>query len=174
MDDYIRGNLDKFNIEEPPDGHFERFAEKLGGLTLRRTQPWLMALRIAAIVLLGVVVSYAAVREFNLFRLNSNKLYYGVSSGPEFNEAIQYYTAQLNISYNKIKNLRFDNDPKEKQMVLKELSDMDKQVLVMEKDLKQNPDDERVVHAIINFYQVKIEMMEMIITRTQQSSSSIL
>jgi hypothetical protein len=174
LDEYIRGNLDRFDTEEPLEGHFNRFTERLSQLEKRRIrQTGRVLLRIAAIVLIGLIISYAAIREFDLLKQGSENIYSG-SAGPELNEAVQFYTTQLSISYNKIQNLRFNNDKDEKKQVLQELSEMDKQVQAMKQDLKQNPDDERIVHAIINFYQVKIEMMDMIIARTQQATSSIL
>ena len=92
----------------------------------------------------------------------------------ELNEAEQFYTSQLSIYYNKIEKLRFNNDKAEKKQVLQELSAMDEQVQAMKYDLKQNPDDERVMSAIINFYQVKIEMMDVIIARAQKTNTTIL
>jgi hypothetical protein len=174
LDEYIRSNLDRFNSEEPLNGHFERFEDKLGRLERRRiSQPRMVILRIAALVILGLVISYAAIREFNLLKQSKDAIYSG-TIGSELDEAEKFYTTQLNISYHKIQNLRFNNDKDEKKQVLEELSEMDTQVQAMKQDLKQNPDDERIVHAIINFYQVKMEMMDMIITRTQQSTNSIL
>lgn len=174
LDDYIRNNMERFNEEEPSNGHFERFEEKLDRLERRRiSRPWMAILRIAALVILGLVISYAAFREFRIIEQSRENLYSGAIV-TELNEAEKFYTTQLNISYNTIQNLRFNNDKDEKKQVLEELSEMDMQVQVMKEDLKQNPDDERIVHAIINFYQVKMEMMDMIIARTQQSSNSIL
>jgi hypothetical protein len=51
---------------------------------------------------------------------------------------------------------------------------MDEQMQAMKHDLMQNPADERIVYAIINFYQVKLEMMDMIIARAQQTTNTIL
>jgi hypothetical protein len=120
-----------------------------------------------------LIISYAAIREFGLLNKSINNVDVGITS-PEFNEAEQFYTSQLSIYYSKIQKLRFNNNFTEKKLVLDELSEMDKQVKAMKQDLQQNPDDERVVHAIINFYQVKIEIMDMIITRTQQTTNTIL
>ena len=50
---------------------------------------------------------------------------------------------------------------------------MDAQVQAMKHDLKQNPDDERIVHAIINFYQVKIELMDVIIARCSKTTNTV-
>jgi hypothetical protein len=130
-------------------------------------------LRIAAIVILGTVITYGAIREFSQFNRN---LGYLISSNeyPELKEAELYYNNQLDVYYSKLENLRFDNDKIQKQLILDELSDMDRQVLTMKRDLRQNPDDERILHAIINCYQVKLELMDMIITRTQESINTIL
>ncbi len=173
LDDYIRGNLDRFSSEEPLDGHFERFGEKLTQMEGRRiTRPWTVLLKIASVLILGLIISFAAIREIKM--LNKNTIIISGSAGPELNEAIQYYSTQFNISYDRIQNLRFNDDQNEKKQVLEEFSEMDKQVQALEKDLKQNPEDERIVHAIINFYQVKIEMVDMIIARTEQFSNTIL
>jgi hypothetical protein len=115
------------------------------------------------------VLTYAAIREFRLIKDKSTGIF-SESAAPELNEAIQYYSAQSDMNYDKIQHLRFNNDQNEKKQVLEELSEMDEQVRALKRDLRQNPDDERIVHAIINFYQVKIEMMDVIITRTQPSS----
>lgn len=173
LDEFIKGNPDRFNSEEPPDGHFERFSTKLYRLKAGTHSYLIAVLRIAAIVLIGVVISYAAIREFSILKQEAAGVF-SVTNDPELLEAEQYYTTQLNLAYQKIKNLAFNNDQDEKKQVLQELSEMDKLVQVMKNDLKQNPEDERIVHAIINFYQEKIEMMDMIIARTQQSENSML
>jgi hypothetical protein len=174
LDEYIRSNLDRFEAEEPPEGHFDRFDQLLTRSRRRRIiGSGKVLLRIAAIVLIGLVISYAVFRDFNLLKQYSASNYSGTAD-PELNEAEQFYNNQLSIAYTKIQNLRFNNDPNEKSQVLKELTEMDKQVKAMKQDLIQNPDDERIVNAIINYYQLKIEMMDMIISRTQQFSSTIL
>lgn len=174
LDDYIRSHLDQFNSLEPQDDHYNRFSRKLDRLhASRRSGPWITLLKIAAVLVIGSVISYAALREFGFLGSDSRDLPAALSD-PELSEAVDFYASQLDISYNKIKNLRFNDDPNEKKQVLHELTEMDKQVQAMEQDLKQNPDDERVVHAIINFYQIKIEMMDVIIARAQQSTNSML
>lgn len=174
LDDYIRANLERFNTEEPMDGHFDRFDSKLKAWDkTRNRQLNAVFLRIAAVLILGLVISYAAIREFKYLNQNAGKIVSAVMY-PELNEAENFYNAQLEQYYVKIQDLKFNNDQVEKKQILKELSEMDQQVQSMKKDLKQNPDDERVVHAIINFYQVKIELMDMIIARTQQTTNTIL
>jgi hypothetical protein len=173
LDEYITENLSQFDKEEPLQGHFDRFDAKLTQLEKKKSSAGITILRIAAAVILGFMISYAAIREFNFLDRNE-KNFVSATTYPELNEAEKFYSSQLAVYYSKIQDLRFNNDQTEKKQVMKELSEMDQQVQAMKQDLRQNPDDERIVNAIINFYQVKIELMDMIITRTQQSNNTIL
>lgn len=173
LDDFIKSNAGQLDAGEPPEGHFERFEGRLNAMRRKRSAALTMVMRIAAMLLLGAVITYASIREFNIISGRLEKTGTGLAN-TELNEAEQFYTSQLGLYYKKIENLGFNNDMTEKMLVLKELSDMDSQIKAMKQDLLQNPADERIVHAIINFYQVKIEMMDMIITRTEQTSNSIL
>jgi hypothetical protein len=174
LDEHIRSNLEQFDSEEPLSGHFERFSAKLmQNPRVKSLDIWSVVARIAAVILLGVIISYAAIHEFGLLQRRPNNVN-AVISNPEFIETEQFFTSQLNMYYNRIENLGFNNNLTEKKIVLNELTEMDKQVQAMKRDLQQNPDDERIEHAIINFYRLKIEIMDMIITRTQNTSNSIL
>jgi hypothetical protein len=167
LENYIYTELEQFNTEEPPDGHYERFKEKLAFKNSKRVR--LTFLKIAAIVLIGFIISYAAFREFDIINYNMENLYI-VNTNVELYEAEQFYNDQLALNYKKLQQLGFNNDMVEKNQILNELSEMDHQVQTLKNDLKLNPDDERVVHAIIYFYQVKLELMDVIISRLQQPS----
>jgi hypothetical protein len=51
---------------------------------------------------------------------------------------------------------------------------MDRQAANIKKDLMQNPDDERVQNAIINYYQVKLEFLDMMISRAGETKKTML
>jgi hypothetical protein len=174
IDDFIQQHGGMFDNEEPGPGHEERFRNRLDSLhTTRRPGLKVVLLRVAAILVLGIVISYFGIKQFGLIDNQINSMAID-KPNQELNEAEKFYTSQLNIYYNKIQQLGFNNDKAEKSKVLQELSAMDEQVQAMKYDLKQNPDDERVMSAIINFYQVKIEMMDVIITRAQKTNTTIL
>jgi hypothetical protein len=174
LDDFIKNHAERFDSEEPLPGHFDRFEQRLGK-TFVNYRKWNMNLfvRIAAVVIFGLVLSYFALREFQNLNRDLN---YMMSADvyPELIEAEEYFTMQMDLYYNKIENLKFENDKGQKKLIMDELSSMDSQVKVLKHDLLQNPDNERVVHALINFYQVKLEFMDMIITRTQETNPTIL
>jgi len=171
IDAYIRQNAPLFDGEEPEHGHMERFSKRLNPSS--GTGYRLVLLRVAAVLVLGLVTSYVAFRELGMIERKIGDIAVRVSN-PELNEAERYYNSQLTQYYDKIRKLRFNNDQAEKKAVLDELSTMDAQVQDMKHDLRQNPEDERIVNAIINFYQVKIEAMDMIIARAQRKTITIL
>jgi hypothetical protein len=174
IDDFIQQHGGMFDDEEPGTGHEERFRSRLNKLhSTRRPGLQVVLFRIAVILVMGFVISYFAVKEFRLINNQINSIAVD-KPYQELKEAEKFYTSQLNIYYNKIQQLGFNNDKAEKKKVLQELSAMDEQVQAMKYDLKQNPDDERVMSAIINFYQVKIEMMDVIIARAQKTNTTIL
>jgi hypothetical protein len=171
MDDFFRQHAGAFDGEEPEPGHIDRFRAKLGVARERKLRTWI--LRVAAVVLLGMVVTYLAFREWDMMQETL------ASSGseftsPELQEAEKYYHLQLSRQYIKMQNLKFYNNKDEKKALLDEFSVIDTQVQDMMRDLRQNPDDERIVNAIFNFYQLKIETMDRIIALAQQQNSTIL
>jgi hypothetical protein len=174
IDDFIQKNSGLFDSEEPRPGHEDRFRSRLNKFhSYRKPGVQIIILRIAAVLLLGVVISYFAFREFRFIDNEINSITLD-KPNQELNEAERFYSQQLSVYYSKIENLGFNNDKAEKKKVLQELTAMDEQVRAMKYDLKQNPDDERVMSAIINFYQVKIEMMDVIIARAQKTNTTIL
>ena len=174
IDDFIKQHGGMFDNEEPGAGHEERFSARLNKIhSTRRPEIKILFIRVAAVLVFGMVISYFAVKEYRLINRQIDTITLD-KPNRELNEAEKFYTMQLNIYYNKIQQLGFNNDKAEKRKVLQELSAMDKQVQAMKYDLKQNPDDERVMSAIINFYQVKIEMMDVIIARAQKTTPTIL
>jgi hypothetical protein len=174
IDDFIQQHGGMFESEEPGPGHEDRFKNRLDALhSTRRPRLKIVLMQIAAILILGIVISYFAVKEFRMIDNQINNMTLD-NSYQELNEAESFYTSQLNIYYTKIQQLGFNNDKAEKKEVLQELSAMDEQVQAMKYDLEQNPDDERVISAIINFYQLKIEMMDVIIARAQKINTTIL
>ncbi len=174
LEDFITNNAERFDTGEPLPGHFNRFDERLERSGKLRLFPRVSLLvRIAAIFIIGMVLTFFAFRASQYVK---NDLKYIVSAAgyPELLEAEDYYSFQTEIFYSKIQNLTIGNDNSQKKQILDELSAMDNQVKMLKHDLVLNPDNERVVQAIINTYQLKLEFMDMILTRTQVNNPKIL
>ena len=82
-------------------------------------------------------------------------------------EADQYYSTQVNQRVDEIRAFTFDN-VNEKAVLLEELEELDIYQQQLMKDLEANPDDERVINAMIKHYQVKLDVMDQIIYQLNQ------
>ena len=64
-----------------------------------------------------------------------------------------------------IVNVDLNNNPEQKTMLLKEMKSMDSTYVSLQKELKANPNDERIINAMIEHYQTKLEVMTYIVNQ---------
>jgi len=81
-----------------------------------------------------------------------------------------YYTRLVNQKYNEINEFSFI-DTAQKEMLMHELNEMDSIYENLKKDLRLNPNDDRVINAMIQHYQLKVEVMNQILGQLQQVKS---
>lgn len=164
----IRENRELFDVSEPAEGHFERFSSKLKKQHQQGKQiPWITYLKAASIALL-VVLSTLWVYENLMNRSVSGK---GISLGeisPEYREVEVYYTSMVKTKYDEIDHCAFPEDSLQKEILKKELSDMDSIFVNLQKEIRLNPTDERVIHAMIEHYECKLEVMNQILDQLKQ------
>jgi hypothetical protein len=61
--------------------------------------------------------------------------------------------------------INLNNNPEQKRALLSELRSMDSVYVQLQKDLKANPNDERIINAMIEHYQTKVEVMSYIVNQ---------
>jgi hypothetical protein len=76
-----------------------------------------------------------------------------------------YYLHQVNLMESEIGTVNITGNPEQKQMLDKELKSMDSVYVQLQKELKANPDDERIINAMIEHYQTKLEVMTFIVNQ---------
>lgn len=165
IEDIIRGNKDHFEGAEPSDGHFERFSMKLEirnqkNAPKRSIVPYL--LRAAVVTLLVTLSSLWTWDHF--IRPGSSRMTLGQVS-PQYKEVESYYIHQVNMMEGEIVNLDFNNNQEQKSMLVHEMKSMDSVYVSLQKELKANPNDERIINAMIEHYQTKIEVMTYIVNQ---------
>jgi len=156
--------------DRPREGHEDRFRQKLERLPkqvpVRRIR-FRHAIQVAASVAIILTSAILLVRTDK----SGNKVAQQVI--PEaVMEADFYYASQVDARYNEIKDFEF-TDQEEKDLLLTELKDLENYHKQLMKDLEANPDDDRVVNALIRHYQLKLEVMDQIITQLNQVKSEI-
>jgi len=164
IEDIIRENKDLFEEAEPSKGHLERFNSLLEvkfhkEATTRSIVPYLLR---AAVVTLLVTLSSLWVWD-NFLSAGSKRMTLGDVS-PQYKEVESYYIHQVNLMEGQLTSLDFSN-PDQKEILLKEMKSMDSVYVSLQKELKANPNDERIINAMIEHYQTKVDVMNFIINQ---------
>lgn len=168
IEDLIRDNKVLFDGSEPSDGHFERFQAKLEARSFTASKkvsvlPYL--LRAAAVAIL-VTLSSLWTWE-HILSPDSKKMTLSEVS-TEYSQVERFYVQQVNLMEDEIKALPMGDDPEQKEMLFKEIENMDAMYEDLQRDLKANPDDERVINAMIDHYQKKVDVMNYILSQLRE------
>jgi hypothetical protein len=163
LEKYFSDNRDRFDLEEPEDGHFERFTSKLKNL---RRDPgrfsWQKMLQAAAIAIL-VVLSSLWVFERIIPSADEPGILTLADISAEYGEAEIYYISLINRKYNEIKSFDFHENSLEQETILRELSEMDRVYRSLEKELDAEGGNFMVINAMIRHYQLKLDIMSQIL-----------
>ncbi len=161
FENHIKEQRLLFDTDRPGDGHEERFMQKLDRQPARRIN-FRHALQVAASVAIILTSAFVLIKQ----NKSGNKVAQGEIPAAVL-EADNYYATQVNERYDQIRDFSFENS-EEKAVLLDELKDLDNFHQQLMSDLKANPDDGRVINALIRHYQIKLEVMDQIIYQLNQ------
>ncbi len=163
LEKYIRENRDAFDLAEPREGHFERFAgkmEKTAGTTSPfRWRYFLQAAVIAVLVILSSLWIYDRVSG----PPDGHRMITLSDISAEYREAEIFYTSMINRKYEEIKSFDFHDNSLEQEMLLNELSEMDAVYRSLQEELSSEKGNQMIINAMIRHYQLKLEIMSRII-----------
>lgn len=168
LEKLIRENAGFFSEEEPFEGHFERFQAKLEArqfVAPKRVSIMPHLLKAAAVAIL-VTLSSLWTWE-HVFSPDAKRMTLSEVS-PEYREVEQYYVKQVSLIEDEIGGIWLNGQPEDNDMLLKELEEMDNAYVELQKDLKANPNDERVINAMVDHYQKKVEVMNYILSQLKE------
>lgn len=157
IEDIIRNHKTSFE-EDLPKGHVKRFSNKL---SFSFDSKWRTSLNrylvVAASVVVLITFGYIALLTSDVFLPDHDLL---VNLTPELHETEMYYQNEIN---QKIDILSGQNHADE--TILDDLKEIDKSFTTIKKDLDDNPGDERLISAILNTYQIKLDLLNEILER---------
>lgn len=145
----------------PAEGHEDRFLQLLEQRPVRKVN-FRHVLQIAASI---AVILASAVVLIRSSRSGDKIAEHDIPASVI--EADTYYSTQVGYRVDQIRAFDF-NDAEEKMLLLQEMEELDSYQKQLMKDLEANPDDERVVNALIKHYQVKLDVMDQIIYQLNQ------
>lgn len=175
IEELILNNLKELNDNEPMDGHFERFQAKLNKQNKTRKITFGLVWKVAA----AVVFVLLAVNQANIYfspdkqagnsTLN-NKEFSLASVSPEYKEVEFYYTNAINMGMGQWNSLKTDGfiSETEQETMNTELAEFEERFKNLQTDLAANPGDERVINAMLEYYQAKLEIINMIVNKLQE------
>jgi hypothetical protein len=165
LDDIIRDNRNLFEDREPSEGHFDRFSVKLEirhqkRAATRNIAPYLLK---AAVVTLLITLSSLWTWD-HFIRPGRSRMTLGQVS-PQYKEVENYYIHQVNLMEGEIVKMDLNHSTEQKDLLMKEMKSMDSTYVSLQKELKANPNDERIINAMIEHYQTKLEVMTYIVNQ---------
>lgn len=166
---YIKEQRMQLDSDQPRQGHEERFLQKLDRLPeapVRRIR-FRHALQVAASLAIILTSTVLLIRQSGgEDQMASRNIPSAVL------EADNYYASQVEVKYDQISEFDFENE-EEKTLLLNELKDLESYHQQLMDDLEANPEDNRVINALIRHYQMKMEVMDQIIIQLNQVKSEI-
>ena len=162
LDKIFFEHRDNFD-EEPQTGHFERFEQRLKQVERKQPKSILSPFLKVAAVLVIVLLS---ANLFFTIRSPKQKIKETAANRNEINEASFYYTSKINTGIRELEAMANEGigSPNEIVQIKHELSEMDSLFLNLQQEYKANPNDERIINAMIEYYQTKLDIVNTIKT----------
>jgi len=162
FDKIITENRAGFDME-PADGHLERFKSRLKAQNhnqKRRLMPMFLKGAAVAIILLLIVditVNLQNGKQNDNLRPATNN---------ELGEAAIYYNTRIDNGINQLEEMAREGVGSQAEIaqIKKEMAEMDSLFNTLKKEYELNPNDERIINAMIDYYQTKLDIVNTIKT----------
>jgi septal ring factor EnvC (AmiA/AmiB activator) len=155
---------DSFDVYETPKGHQKRFLNKLNTTNKKQVLSklkWLKTVSIAAI--------FAIIFSAGSFLLTKEEAKTGLASvSPKMEQTQSFFTATISEELEKLNNF---NDTKSKVLVqdaLKQLKNIETRYNQLKTDLIESGNNKRVIYAMINNFQNRIDLLEQVILKLEK------
>jgi len=176
IEEIILKNLEQLNDSEPQEGHFERFEAKLNAQNKKKKITFSVVWKVAAAVIFVLLATNQAYiylspdHQGSIFGTTKNNDITLASVSEEYKEVEFYYTNAINVGLDKWSSLADDGfiSEEEQLMMDEELNEFEDRFKTLQQDLKANPNDERVVNAMLEYYQVKLSVINMIVNKLEE------
>jgi len=176
IEELIAKNRKELNDNEPPAGHFGRFEARLEGFQGKKKGNTLSIVwKIAA----AAVFTFLIVNQTIIWFTGKDESPSGTreesgmtlaSVSPEYEEVEFFYTNAIHVGLTEWERMTGEGmiTKEEQQMMEHELEEFEQTFQILQSDLCANPHDERVINAMIEYYQTKLSLINMIIEKLQE------
>lgn len=175
IEELIAKNLKGLNDNEPPAGHFERFEARLEASRktgrLNRKVFWkVAAAAVFAFLLVNQAVIWFSADTENPAASRGNEEMTLAAVSPEYEEVEFFYTNAINVGLNQWDEMVEAGliSEEEQEMMDGELDEFELVFEKLQDDLSASPNDERVINAMIEYYQTKLSLINMIVEKLEE------
>jgi len=160
----IGENRQVFDSAEPSEGHFGKFEQMLMEQKETKTQSfaWTTLLKVASIAILVVLSGLYVTEHFIIKNLSVP-----TAKNAEFNETQKYYIQMVDQKIDDIEQMKSYMTPEQKQMLIEEMTEMDVMYQKLRKDYKAMPNDPRIIQAMLQHYQMKMDILNRIVNNLE-------
>ncbi|SHF31502.1 hypothetical protein SAMN05444274_104397 [Mariniphaga anaerophila] len=176
IEELILNNMEELNQNEPPAGHFERFQNKLEEANQKKKAfpfKWIWKAAAAAVfafLVINQAVIWFAPESGGEHGESASTGMTLASVSPEYEEVEFYYTSAISGGLNQWERLVAEGliSEEEQQMMNGELEEFEEVFKKLQADLSANPEDGRVINAMIEYYQTKLSLINMIVEKLEE------
>jgi len=146
----------QFDVEMPNVGHFDRFEARLKGVEKKKFNLW-KPLAIAASLLLLISFAWPYLKAENTIDLKD--------VSPQMQETQSYFVSVIDQELKEIGNLE---TPKNKKIIddaLFQIKKLESDYKKLTIQLKESNEDKRIIYAMIDNYQKRIEILKSVLTQ---------
>jgi hypothetical protein len=155
LDDLIHNNVQYFDSEPIPERHELKFEKLLQHRLHNNSFVIKLSVAIAASVLIFVGISIYVYK----IKTNGYSAITYANQSVEFTETEQYFSQQTNTAFNNLKTVLATQSDTVSKGLYHEINQMDLTYNQLRDELKNNPNDSRITGAIIQYYQMKLELI---------------
>jgi hypothetical protein len=165
LENFILDNKAAFDAQEPSAGHMERFEQMLPKSKVRTLSYVKYA---AAAAMITLMMTLSGLYIYDNWSGGDQTLPTLADAGQKYAEAEAYFVSTINQQQHTINNLKSEELLKDVDFE-QDLKAMDALYKKLQKDLNANPDDPRVINAMIKHYQTRIAVMNQIVKQLEEA-----
>ena len=159
LEDFIKKNKEQFELQEPTDGHLERFIRKLDKEEESKKTSVVTFWRVAAAIIILVAVSVSVLLP--RFNTTDDVQYASMTLGDvseDLAEVELYYESKLEKEYEALNELS-QSDP-EVKAYMDELEKLNEVYKELESQLYSSASHEKLVLAMIENFRLRLSLIE--------------
>jgi len=175
IENKIRKNRETFNEVDPSPDHLDKFRDKLENFHPTKNINWFSrhseVIRIAAVVSIFIAIgTFYFTGGFTFIRNSISEQIVAAELPAELQEVMQYYNVISNKKVDQITDLAISEDEAKrvKEMALFELKSLEEERIELEKEYTKNPNNERIMNALLLNQQNKSGILDKILNTLNQ------